>query len=93
MWYEIAAALLRLGIPAVVSNQFSIRDTSAIAFYRSFYGALAAGESVEAAVSFGRRTIVELQYDWRDWGVSVLYLQSVESTLFLRQVEGAQNMD
>lgn len=82
-WSGIASALARQGIPAVVGMQYTIRDSSAIAFSRSFYRALAAGESIDSAVSEGRLGILSRGGgEERDWGVPVLYMRTSRSVLF-----------
>jgi len=82
-WTGIAPALVRQGIPAVVGMQYTIRDGGAIAFSRHFYRALAAGESIDSAVSNGRLGILARSGgEDRDWGVPVLYMRSAPSVLF-----------
>jgi len=82
-WAGIASALVRQGIPAVVGMQFTVRDSSAIAFSRRFYQTLAAGESIDSAVSEGRSAILTRSGgEDRDWGVPVLYMRSSPSVLF-----------
>ncbi len=82
-WTGVVPALTRAGIPAVVGNQYQIKDSNAIAFSRSFYRALTGGESVDAAVTNGRQAIFTLSGpDDRDWGVPVLHLRTDESVLF-----------
>ena len=76
-WTGVAPALTRAGIPAVVAMQYNIRDASAIAFSRRFYKALAAGETIDAAVTDGRLAIFNRsRLEERDWGVPVLYLRT-----------------
>lgn len=82
-WTGVAPALTRAGIPAVVAMQYSVRDTNAIAFSRRFYRALAAGETIDAAVTDGRLAIFNRSdMDERDWGVPVLYLRTPGGMLF-----------
>lgn len=82
-WTGVAPALTRAGIPAVVGMQFKVLDENAIAFSRKFYRALAAGESVDAAVTDGRLAIFNRGGDEeRDWAVPVLYLRAEEGVLF-----------
>ena len=82
-WAGMASALVRQGIPAVVGMQFTVRDSSAIAFSRRFYQTLAAGESIDSAVSEGRSGILTRSGgEDRDWGVPVLYMRSSPSILF-----------
>ncbi|MBM4430151.1 MAG: CHAT domain-containing protein, partial [Chloroflexi bacterium] len=86
-WSGIAPALTRAGIPAVLAQQLKIRDTSAVHFHRAFYRTLAAGGSVDQAVTDGRLAIVNHSADdERDWGVPVLYLclDTPDAVLFLR---------
>ena len=78
-WSGIAPALNRTGIPAVVAMQYTISDKNAIAFMRRLYTALAAGQSIDAAVSDGRLAILNRgQEAGQDWGTPVLYLRADE---------------
>lgn len=82
-WAGVVTALTHAGIPAVVGMQFRVRDRNAIAFSRAFYRALAAGQSIDAAVTDGRFAIFNLgDDDERDWGVPVLYLRAEDGVLF-----------
>ena len=82
-WTGVAPALTRAGIPAVVGMQFTVGDRNAIAFSRQFYRALAAGQSIDAAVTDGRLAMnIRSSRDDRDWGVPVLYLRAEEGVLF-----------
>jgi hypothetical protein len=82
-WTGIAPALTLAGIPAVVGMQFKILDSSAIAFSSILYESLAAGLTIDEAVSKGRLAIYTLgNNDERDWGVPVLYLRAEEGVLF-----------
>ncbi len=82
VWTGIAPSLIKHGIPAVVANQFRIKDKSAVAFSRRFYRALAGGLPIEQAVVYARMAINDSDPDGRDWGVPVLYLNSTEGRLF-----------
>ncbi|MDQ1640639.1 MAG: hypothetical protein QOF62_3978 [Pyrinomonadaceae bacterium] len=87
-WTGIASALTRAGIPAVVGMQFTILDENAIAFSKSFYLALAAGQTIDEAVTEGRVAIfMRSDNDERDWGVPVLYLRAEEGVIFPKAVE------
>jgi catechol 2,3-dioxygenase-like lactoylglutathione lyase family enzyme len=89
-WTGIASAITRAGIPAVVGMQFTIRDENAISFSRFFYRALAAGQSIDEAVTEGRRAIFSSATDdaaERDWGVPVLYLRAEDGVLFPKAAE------
>jgi hypothetical protein len=83
-WTGVAAALIRAGIPAVVGMQFAVRDDSAITFNKQFYRTLAAGHSIDEAMTNGRIAVINKSQDdsERDWGVPVLYLRSESGILF-----------
>ena len=82
-WTGIASALTRAGIPAVVGMQFSVFDFNAIVFSKVFYRALAAGLTVDEAVTEGRIAVATRgEDDDRDFGVPVLYLRAEEGVLF-----------
>lgn len=83
-WTGVAPALIRAGLPAVVGMQFTVADKNAIAFSRSFYQALAAHQTIDEAVTEGRRAIDTVSNDSaeRDWGVPVLYLHAEDGVLF-----------
>lgn len=83
VWGAIAPTLaVKAEIPAVVANQYSIHDSSAIAFAQGFYQALAGGLPVEYAVSKGRIAAYNADKNGRDWGVPVLYLRAANGQLF-----------
>jgi hypothetical protein len=88
VWSSIAPALGKAEIPAVVANQFSIKDKCAIAFSRHFYQALVGGLSIERAVSAGRVAAYNADPDGRDWGVPVLYLRAADGRLFEGAADG-----
>lgn len=81
-WSGVASALVRSEIPVVVGNQYSIRDSSAIAFSRAFYRALVAGRPIERAVTDGRLAVYNADKAGRDWGVAVLYMRAANGELF-----------
>jgi hypothetical protein len=80
------ASLLKKGIPAVVSMQFTVMDRLAAAFSAALYRGLVAGKTVDEAVSLGRAAIrmdaINGNSDIRDWGVPVLYLRSPGGRVF-----------
>ena len=94
-WTGVAPALTRAGIPAVVAMQYAIRDGNAVDFGSEFYKTLAAGETIDAAVTSGRLAIYNrsdldsAQYE-RDWGVPVLYLRTTGGALFPKEAPGAE---
>jgi hypothetical protein len=82
-WTGIVPSLTKAGIPAVVGMQYTVRDANAIAFSRQFYRALAAGQSIDAAMTDGRLAVFNRGDDSeRDWGVPVLYLRAEEGIVF-----------
>lgn len=93
-WTGIASALTRAGIPAVVGMQFTVHDDNAIAFSKSFYLALAAGQTIDEAVTEGRMAVfARSDNDDRDWGVPVLYLRAEEGVLFPKRADRVQPDD
>jgi hypothetical protein len=89
VWGGFAPALVRHEIPAVVANQYSIKDSCAIAFSRQFYRSLVGGLPIERAVSAGRIAAYNADQSGRDWGVPVLYLRAGDGQLF----EGATDAE
>lgn len=82
VWGGVVTALVKAEIPAVVGHQYKIQDTSAIAFSKHFYQALAGGLPIEQAVSLGRIAVFDANKESRDWGVPVLYLRAKNGELF-----------
>jgi TPR repeat protein len=77
----LAASAVRQGIPAVVGMQFEITDQAAIIFAREFYGAIADGFPVDAALAEARK-IIYLAPNDVEWGTPVLYMRSPDGVLF-----------
>lgn len=77
-----APALVKAGIPAVVAMQFRIPDRTAIIFSRTFYGALADGFPVDAAVAESRKAIYAEFPTRRDWGIPVFFMRSPDGVLW-----------
>ncbi|MCU0560654.1 MAG: CHAT domain-containing protein [Desulfobacterales bacterium] len=82
VWSGIAPALVKAEIPAVVANQYSIRDKCALAFSRQLYRSIVGGLGLERAVVAGRIAAYNAEPDGRDWGVPVLYLRAGDGRLF-----------
>ena len=80
-----AQQLVKGGIPAVVAMQQPIADQTAGAFSREFYGALASGWPVDAAVQEGRRGIMTvLDAEWNrfvDWVIPTLYMRAPDGVI------------
>ncbi len=78
----VATALVAGGLFAVVAMQFPISDEAAIAFTRSFYPRLAAGDPVDAAAAEGRLAIHTENQDSLEWSTPVLFMRSPEGIPF-----------
>jgi hypothetical protein len=74
-----SAVVERTGMPAVVAHQHSISDRAAISFSRSFYEQIAAGTSVEEALTELR---LEHKRHTPEWGTPVLFLTTRSGKLF-----------
>lgn len=82
-WTGVAPALVERGAPAVVAMQYEIEDDAAITFSKMFYTSLAAGLSLDEAVTAGRLAIErESAADEVEWGVPVLYMRSPDGVIF-----------
>jgi CHAT domain len=83
----VAPALLAGGVPAVLANQYKVLDSSATAFARHLYWALAKGHSLGEAA---REARVAVSYakgaEPMDWAVPVLYARDT-SLVFCRPVK------
>lgn len=85
-WSGVAPALVRGGLPAVVAMQATLRDDDALAFGAAFYGLLASGAVIDAAVTAGRRAIFNRGgAAERDWCAPALYLRAASGVLFPRE--------
>lgn len=78
----VAGALLMAGIPAVVAMQFPITDQAAIHFSRAFYRRLAVGDSVDEALTEGRRAVRASDPESMEWGTPVLFVRVSDGTVF-----------
>jgi tetratricopeptide (TPR) repeat protein len=71
---SVAGALLRRGLPAVVAMQYPILITSARAFYRTVYEALAANRPLDVAVAEGQQALyLERGQVSLDWATPALF--------------------
>ncbi len=76
-----AQSIVQQGIPALIAMQFEISDDAAIAFSHEFYGALADGYPVDAALAEARKGIYAKATDL-EWGTPVLYLRAPDGYIF-----------
>ncbi|HEY5902069.1 MAG TPA: CHAT domain-containing protein [Anaerolineales bacterium] len=77
----VAQTLVRQGIPAVLANQFEIFEDAAVTLAQEFYGALADGYPVDAALSEARKAIFASDNDV-EWGTPVLFMRIPNGVLF-----------
>jgi CHAT domain len=78
----VAVALVKSGFLAVVAMQFPITDSAALAFCGGLYRRLAVGDSLESAVSEGRRSIFASDPESKEWATPVLFMRSSDSYVF-----------
>jgi hypothetical protein len=94
-WDGVAGALARRDIPAIITMQYEVIDMHAIAFTQAFYDTLAAGLSLDEAMSAGRLAmygVTSAQLDqpgFLEWGVPVLYSRLSDGQLFPERMERA----
>ncbi|MBW4594717.1 MAG: CHAT domain-containing protein [Brasilonema angustatum HA4187-MV1] len=81
-WTGIAPAVMKQGIPAVLAMQYKVSDSEAIAFSKRFYTALAAGLTLDEAVSLGRREMYNESKQGYEWAIPVLYMRSPDGIVF-----------
>jgi hypothetical protein len=87
-WTGVAQALIAQGVLAVLAMQYEVQDSKAITFAKSFYMALAAGLTVDEAVTAGRLAILDESDDKGiEWGVPTLYLRAKDGVLFKQLTE------
>lgn len=76
-----AQSLMQQRVPAVIAMQFEITDEAAVTFAREFYGAVADGYPVDAALSEARKAIYAAD-NGLEWATPVLYLRAPEARIF-----------
>jgi SAM-dependent methyltransferase len=77
----VAQTLVQQGLAAVIAMQFEVSDIAAITLANEFYGALADGYPIEAAVAEARKAIFNAGND-TEWATPVLYLRATDGRLF-----------
>lgn len=77
-----ASSLVMGGVPAVVAMSGPVSDLAAVAFSRTFYQRLAAGDPIEAAVTEGRLAIQRAEPGEGAWATPALFLRSPDGSLF-----------
>jgi hypothetical protein len=74
-----AAVLQEVRVPAVVANQLSISNGSAVDFSRVFYGRIAAGAGIDQAVTETRLRAWDQN---AEWATPVLFLNGTDGQIF-----------
>src|SRR6185437_7322350 len=77
----VAQTLVQQGLAAVIAMQFEVSDMAAITLANEFYGALADGYPIEAAMAEARKAIFNAGND-TEWATPVLYLRATDGRLF-----------
>lgn len=77
----VAQKLVRGGIPAVIAMREAISDDAALALVRAFYGALASGSAVDAALAEARKALFTGGHP-DEWGTPVLYMRAADGDLW-----------
>ena len=77
-----ASSLVMGGVPAVVAMSGPVSDRAAVAFSRTFYQRLTAGDPIEAAVTEGRLAIQRADPGDGAWATPALFLRSQDGMLF-----------
>jgi tetratricopeptide (TPR) repeat protein len=78
----VASSLVMGGVPAVVAMSGPVSDLAAVAFSRTFYQRLAAGDPIEAAMTEGRLAIQRAEPGDGAWAVPSLFLRGPDGMLF-----------
>jgi len=82
----IAPALVANGVPAVVANQFSVRDEAATEFSQHFYWSLAQGATFGSAAREARIAVnYSTSHDTIDWAVPVVYARDPEGRICVQR--------
>ena len=87
----VAQSLVAHGIPALVANQYSVLDSSATAFSKHFYWALAQGMTVGSAACEARIAVnYGIAGEPIDWAVPVVYARDPDMTLAITPTKPAK---
>jgi hypothetical protein len=87
----VAQSLVQKGLPAVIAMQFEITDPAAITLAHEFYGAIADGYPVDAALAEARKAVFAQDNDV-EWATPVLYLRVSGAAIFKIET-GAEQAD
>ncbi len=78
----VGPALIQAGVPAVVGMWGSPRDWQAGIFASEFYEAVAGGLAVDAAVTEGRKALLQTDLTQAEWSIPVLFMRASDGRLF-----------
>ncbi len=80
----VAQGLVQQGIPAVIAMQAAISDSAALALSQEFYGAIADGYAVDAALAEARKAVFAAQDvgGLAEWALPVLFMRTPDGRLF-----------
>lgn len=81
----VAQSLVQAGIPAVVAMQFPLEYKIAQLFIEEFYSRLSNGYPLDTALGYGRLRAYEEESQRISWGIPVLFMQSEDGRLWLRE--------
>jgi hypothetical protein len=81
----LAPQLVRAGLPAVIAMQTYLSDAAATQFSRAFYGAVADGWPLDAAVTACRQALFAHAPASPGWSVPALYLTAPDGILWERE--------
>jgi hypothetical protein len=76
-----AQRLVQQGLPAVIAMQFPVTDRAAIVFANEFYGSIADGYAIDAALTEAR-VAMNTSGAELEWGTPVLFMRSPDGRLF-----------
>lgn len=90
-WKNLAATLVRHGLPAVIAMRREVEDAAAARFATSLLGSLAELEPLEVALAKGRKALAPKVTASSTWAIPALFLSSSIGNLFgPRQSQGEE---
>lgn len=90
-FHGVAQALIRAGVPAVVAMRQPIKDEAGLIFAQVFYGRLAAGDPIDAALVEARKALrAELPGKSLDWTIPALFLRGESGDIFAAAAGAAE---
>jgi hypothetical protein len=87
----VASKVVQHNTPVVVAMQYPISNAGALAFARTFYARLAAGDPVDKAAQEGRRALWYRYIGRREFATPVLFMRAPNGQLFADQA--AENQE